>query len=62
MHDGPCTIAAELLAHHDDLDGALRWYDRIVARLTRAQIEALRGPDGWMQMASLPLRGRRHVR
>jgi tetratricopeptide (TPR) repeat protein len=62
LHDGHCTIAAELLASRDDLEGALQWYDRFVARLDPVQIEALRGPDGWMQLASVPLRGRRHVR
>ncbi|WP_219417028.1 SEC-C domain-containing protein [Pseudonocardia nigra] len=57
-----CAFTAELLAERGDLDEALRWYDRFVARLTPEQLDALRGPNGWMQMESISLRGRQHVR
>ena len=46
LHDGHCQLAAELLAERGDLDEALAWYDRLVARLTPTQIEEVRGPDG----------------
>ncbi|MFC5993472.1 SEC-C metal-binding domain-containing protein [Pseudonocardia hispaniensis] len=62
LHDGHCQLAAELLAERRDLKGALRWYDRLVARLPSDEIEAVRGPDGWAAFASIPLRGRREVR
>lgn len=60
--DGHCTLVAELLAERGDLRGALRWYDRAVARLSAEELRALGGPDGWMQMSSVMLRGRRDVR
>jgi tetratricopeptide (TPR) repeat protein len=62
LHDGHCTIVAELLAEREDLEGALRWYDRAVARLTSEQIDALRKPDGWAQMSSVMIRCRHDVR
>jgi len=62
LHGGHCTMVAELLAERGDLDGALTWYDRAVARLSPDEIETLRGPTGWMQMSSVMLRGRREVR
>lgn len=62
LHNGHCELVAELLAEHSDLEGALRWYDRAVARLSEDELEALRGPDGWLEMASVMLRGRRDVR
>jgi tetratricopeptide (TPR) repeat protein len=62
LHDGHCEMAAELLAERGDLDESLAWYDRLVARLTPEQIDAVRGPDGWAAAAAIPLRGRRHVR
>lgn len=62
LHDGHCQIAAELLAERGDLAEALAWYDRLVARLTPDEIDAVRGPDGWAAFAAIPLRGRRHVR
>ena len=43
LHDGHCEMAAALLAECGDLAGALRWYDRLVARLRPEQIHALRG-------------------
>jgi tetratricopeptide (TPR) repeat protein len=62
VHDGHCALAAELLVERGDLVAAAEWYDRAVARLSTDDLEALRGPDGWMQMASATLRGRREVR
>jgi hypothetical protein len=62
LHDGHCQLAAELLAAHNDLPGALRWYDRFVARLTEDQLTALDGPDGWIAFAAIPLRARRQLR
>jgi tetratricopeptide (TPR) repeat protein len=62
LTEGPCTFVAELLAERGDLEGALRWYDRAVARLDSEDLEVLRGPDGWMQVSSVMLRGRREVR
>jgi SEC-C motif len=62
LTEGPCTFVAELLVERGDLDGALRWYDRAVARLDSEDLEALRGPEGWMQVSSVMLRGRREVR
>jgi tetratricopeptide (TPR) repeat protein len=62
LTEGHCTFAAELLAERGDLEGALRWYDRAVARLDPEDLQALRGPEGWMQMSSVMLRGRREVR
>jgi tetratricopeptide (TPR) repeat protein len=62
LHDGHCQLTAELLAEREDLPGALRWYDRAVARLDSSTLEALRGPDAWMEMAWHMVRGRREVR
>jgi len=62
LHDGHCQLAAELLAAHDDLPGALRWYDRFVARLAEDQLTALDGPGGWMAFAAIPMRARRQLR
>lgn len=62
LTDGHCTISAELLADRGDLAAAATWYDRAVARLSDEQLEALRGPDPWMRMEAVMLRGRRHVR
>lgn len=59
---GACQVTAELLAARGDLAAAAQWYDRSVARLTPETIEKLRGPNGWMQMASIMLRGRSDVR
>jgi hypothetical protein len=61
LSEGPCTFVAELLTERADLEGALHWYDRAVARLEPEDIEALRGPDGWMQVSSVMVRGRREV-
>jgi uncharacterized protein YchJ len=58
----PCQIAAELLAEHDDPTGALRWYDRFVARLEEDQLDALDGPTGWIGFAAMPLQARRELR
>jgi tetratricopeptide (TPR) repeat protein len=62
LHDGHCGLVAELLSGRGDHAEALRWYDRLVARLTPDRLEALTGPAGWMSLDSVPLRGRRHVR
>ncbi|WP_425412539.1 SEC-C metal-binding domain-containing protein [Micromonospora mirobrigensis] len=62
MDDGHCTLVAELLAERGDLHGALRWYDRAVACLSAEELQALGGADGWMQMSSVMIRGRREVR
>lgn len=62
LHDGHCTMAAELLSERGDLQGALQWYDRAVARLSSADLEALKHPDGWMQMSVVMVRGRLDVR
>lgn len=63
LHDGHCQLVAELLAERGDLHGAAAWYDRAVARLAPETVAALRGPDGWMQLAAaIMLRGRRGVR
>jgi hypothetical protein len=61
-NDGHCALAAELLVERGDLVTASEWYDRALARLTVEDLEALRGRDGWMRMASSTLRGRREVR
>jgi hypothetical protein len=58
----PCQVAAELLADHDDPTGALRWYDRFVARLEEDQLAALDGPTGWISLVALPLQARRELR
>jgi tetratricopeptide (TPR) repeat protein len=62
LHDGHCQLAAELLASHGDLPGALRWYDRFVSRLPDEQLAALDGPDGRLTFAAIPLRARRQLR
>jgi hypothetical protein len=62
LHDGHCLSAAELLAGHGHPREALRWYDRLVARLTPERIDAVRGADGWLALDSVALRGRREVR
>jgi len=62
LSEGQCTLVAELLAERGDLPAALEWYDRAVARLTPDELEALRGPDGWMKMSSVMVRARREVR
>ena len=62
LHDGHCGLVAELLSGRGDYAEALRWYDRLVARLTPDRLEALTGPAGWMSLDSVPLRGRRHIR
>lgn len=62
LNDGHCTWVAEMLTERGDLDGALRWYDRAVARLAPEEFDALRGPDGWMRLSSMLVGGRREVR
>ena len=62
LHDGHCQWAAELLAEHGQHREALRWYDRLVARLAPQRLDAVRGADGWLAMESMALRGRREVR
>jgi tetratricopeptide (TPR) repeat protein len=62
LHDRACLMAAEVLDQRDDLDEALRWYDRAVARLSQEAIDAVRGPGGWIHMAAMTLRARRDLR
>ena len=62
LHDGHCTLVAELLAERGELIESLRWYDRCVARLSAERIAAVAGPNGWMAVDVVALRGRRHVR
>ncbi|MEO3748698.1 SEC-C domain-containing protein [Plantactinospora sp. B5E13] len=62
LHDGHCALAAELLAEREDLEGALRWYDRTVARLSADELAKLGGPDGWLWPSLITLRGRMQVR
>jgi hypothetical protein len=62
LHDGHCQLAAELLASHGDLPGALHWYDRFVSRLPDEQLAALDDPDGWLELTAIPLRARRQLR
>jgi tetratricopeptide (TPR) repeat protein len=62
LHDGHCQWAAELLAEHGQHREALRWYDRLVARLAPERLDAVREADGWLAMESIALRGRREVR
>ena len=62
LHDGHCQWAAELLAEHGQPREALRWYDRLVARMAPDRPDAVREADGWLAMESIALRGRREVR
>lgn len=56
-------LAAELLAAHNDLDRAARWYDRAAARLPGKQIDALRRGDERLTIGTtIMLRNRQHVR
>jgi hypothetical protein len=55
-------MAADLLAERGDLPGALKWYDRAVARLTPETLDELRDSDSWLQPSSIMLRNRRDVR
>lgn len=58
LHDGHCQWAAELLAEHGRPREALRWYDRLVARMAPDRLDAVRAADGWLAMESIALRGR----
>jgi tetratricopeptide (TPR) repeat protein len=62
LTEGHCTFVAELLAQRGDLEGALHWYDRAVARLDPEDLQALRGSEGWMHVSSVMVRGRGEVR
>ena len=62
VHDGHCQWAAELLAEHGQQVEALRWYDRLVARMAPERLDAVCEADGWLAMESIALRGRREVR
>ncbi|MCE3550178.1 SEC-C domain-containing protein [Pseudonocardia sp. RS11V-5] len=59
---GHCAVTAERLAERGFLTRALAWYDRFVARLSSDDLDALRGPKGWMSLEAPTLRGRRQVR
>ncbi|GAA2896682.1 hypothetical protein GCM10010472_63990 [Pseudonocardia halophobica] len=62
LDGGHCGMVAELLAGRGALSEALGWYDRFVTRLSPDALDALRGPEGWMELAAPTLRGRRLVR
>lgn len=62
LHDGHCMMVAELLAEREELTESLRWYDRCLARLSAERIAAVAGPDGWLAMDVVSVRGRRDVR
>lgn len=62
LDDAPCQMVAELFAERRELERAAAWYDRSVARLSDAAIEALRGPEAAFSYASIVVRGRRDVR
>jgi hypothetical protein len=62
LAEGPCTFVAELLTERGDLECALRWYDRAVARLVPEDLQALRGSAGWRHLSSVMIRGRREER
>ena len=56
LHDGHCQWAAELLAEHGQYGEALRWYDRLVARMAPDRLDAVREADGWLALESIALR------
>jgi tetratricopeptide (TPR) repeat protein len=62
LHDGHCTMVAEMLEERGDLDEALRWYDRAVARVPQEQLDSVRGQAGWLHPTAMTLRGRRKLR
>jgi hypothetical protein len=63
LHEGHCTLIAELLIEHHRLQAAARWYDRGLARLTPQTLRAITGPRGFTQLSALAmLRGRRDLR
>jgi hypothetical protein len=62
LHDGHCEMAADLLAERGDLPGALKWYDRAIARLTSETLDELRDSGSWLQPPSIMLRNRREIR
>jgi len=62
LHEGHCEMAADVLAERGDLSGALKWYDRAVARLTPETLDELRDSGSWLQSSSIMLRNRRDVR
>jgi hypothetical protein len=65
LADRHCELAAELLAAHDDLTEAARWYDRAAARVSEEELETLRrgGGGGWLSIGTtIMLRNRQHVR
>ncbi len=62
LRDGPCQLVAEMLAAHDDLEGALAWYDRAVARMDEDALGQRRDARHLSLAGTLVLRGRREVR
>jgi hypothetical protein len=60
--EGPCEIAAIVLAGRGDVRGALRWYDHYVSRLRPAQIAELGEPDGGQENVIDGLQRRRDLR
>lgn len=61
-HDGPCQLAAELLAERGDLAGALEWYNMAVARLSDADLEEVALSSAGYLTAGMVLAGRAAMR
>ncbi|WP_194907026.1 SEC-C metal-binding domain-containing protein [Catenulispora rubra] len=61
-HDGPCQLAAELLAERGDLAGALEWYNLAVARLSDADLEEVALSSAGYLTAGMVLAGRAAIR
>ena len=61
-HDGPCQLAAELLAERGDLAGALEWYNLAAARLTEADLEEVALSSAGYLTAGMVLAGRAATR
>jgi hypothetical protein len=55
-------VGCRVAGRHGQYGEALRWYDRLVARMAPDRLDAVREADGWLAMESIALRGRREVR